>query len=198
MNCEPFRESLSARIDGEASDLSNDLIDDHLATCAACRQWATSVEDVALASRLGPAHPIPDLTDRILANLPQTKPAAVDRWSLPVRWALGAVAVAQIVLTLLPLLFGAHRGTTVHVSHELGTWNIALAVGMLFVAVRPARAWGMLPLVAILVGFLLVISGVDIILGNAMHGRETFHALELAGLSLLRVLAGRPLTRRAP
>lgn len=196
MSCEPFREALSARIDGEATNLSERLIHQHLGACVGCRQWAAVVEELALTARLGPPHPVPDLTIRILANLPQPRPVA-DRWTLPVRWALGAVAVAQILFALLPILFAAHRGATVHISHELGTWDIALAFGFLFVALRPARAWGMLPLVAILVGSLLLISVVDMALGNAVFGRETSHVLELTGLSLLWVLAGRPVVRRA-
>jgi hypothetical protein len=57
-----------------------------------------------------------------------------------------------------------------------------------FAAARPARAWGMLPLVAALVACLLATSVLDVSARNAGFG-ETTHALELAGLGFLWLLA---------
>jgi predicted anti-sigma-YlaC factor YlaD len=70
---------------------------------------------------------------------------------------------------------------------------MGLAAGFLVVAWLPARAWGMLPLVAILVAAMVVTSAVDLVSGHALLGREAVHALALAGLACVWALA-----RRAP
>jgi hypothetical protein len=49
----------------------------------------------------------------------------------------------------------------------------------------------MLPLVAVLVAAMVVSSGVDLVSGHALLGREVVHALALAGLGCLWALARR-------
>jgi predicted anti-sigma-YlaC factor YlaD len=82
---------------------------------------------------------------------------------------------------------------SIHLAHELTAWDMGLAAGFLVVAWRPARAWGMLPLVGVLVAAMVVTSGFDLVWGHALLGRETVHALALAGLGCVWALA-----RRAP
>ena len=76
-------------------------------------------------------------------------------------------------------------------AHELGSWDVALAVGFLFAAWRPARAWGMLPLVAALVVCLLGTTSVDLADGHAHVARELTHVLEVVGLGCLWPLGRR-------
>ncbi len=197
MTCESFREAMSARIDGEAADLPDLFIDDHLGACAACREWVAVADDLVLAARAGGARPVPDLSAAILARVPRPRSAA-DRSKRPVRWALAAIAVTELVLTVPSLVFGGHPGGHVHMAHEVGSWDVALAVGFLVAALRPARAWGMLPLVAAIVGCLLVTTGLDVADGNVVHPRMTSHALQVAGLAALWMLASRPMMRRSP
>jgi predicted anti-sigma-YlaC factor YlaD len=127
------------------------------------------------------------------------RPAAVpDPSRLRLRIALGVVAVLHLALAIPSLFFGDDAGAPVHVAHELGSWDMALSVGFLFAAVRPARAWGMVPLVTALVASLLLTSGLDVSEGQAAVWREAAHSLEIAGLALLWLLARRPMfTRRA-
>src|SRR5215210_8874974 len=116
MTCESFQEALSARIDGEATDLPDLFVDDHLGSCADCRRWVDSAKDLVLAAHASAARPVPDLTAAILAKVARPMPEA-DRWKRPVRWALGAVAVAQLALTLPALVLGGHPGAHVHLAH---------------------------------------------------------------------------------
>jgi hypothetical protein len=48
---------------------------------------------------------------------------------------------------------------------------------------RPARAYGMLPLVAALVGCLAITTGVDLVRGTATLLNESAHLLDLMGLA---------------
>ena len=68
----------------------------------------------------------------------------------PARWALFVVALTQLVLAAPALLLGEDAGATVHVARELGSFDVALAVGLLVAAWQPARAWGLLPVIAAL------------------------------------------------
>src|SRR4051812_42721597 len=77
MACERWREMLSAQLDGEDDPAARPLVDEHLAGCAACREWLDRAAAVNRLTR--PAVPVPDLGDRILAALPvaAARPAGV-------------------------------------------------------------------------------------------------------------------------
>ena len=98
--------------------------------------------------------------DRSAARAPRFDPQAL-------RAGLVALAVVQMLLALPVLLLGRDSGAPVHIAREVGSFDFALAVGFFFVGWRPARAYGMLPLVAALVGCLAVATGVDLVRGAA-------------------------------
>ncbi|OLM32665.1 hypothetical protein Ae717Ps2_3560c [Pseudonocardia sp. Ae717_Ps2] len=87
MDCQGYREVLSARLDGEAADDERAMAEDHLAGCASCRAFTDGADRLGRLARVGPAEPVPDLTDRVLAALgvavpaPAPPPAAVPRLS---------------------------------------------------------------------------------------------------------------------
>ena len=186
MDCEPFRLAISARLDGELPGLDPAVIDRHLAGCAGCRSFASGIIELNRAVRITAADPVPDLTPAILSGigvLPRRS-----RWDpTALRGALAAVALVQLAWGVPALLFG--RGPDTHLARELGSFDLALAVGFLFAAWRPLRAYGMLPLVAALVGFLALTSAVDIAAGRATATPEASHLLELMGLALVWLLA---------
>ena len=184
MECEQVRIALSARLDGEAAPLADDVVDRHVARCAGCRSFASGAQRLRRATRVAPAEPVPDLRASILAA---GTASSVQRRGL--RAGLAGVAVAQLAIAVPGLLLGADAGAPVHVAHEMGSWDVALAVGFLFAAWRPLRAWGMLPLVAALVGCLIVTAGIDVGEGHAAALAETHHLLEIVGLTLLWLLA---------
>ncbi|WP_432278651.1 zf-HC2 domain-containing protein [Nocardia carnea] len=68
------RESLSARLDGEAGQVPAARLDEHLLQCPACRRWSAESAELARRTRLAQGPPAPDLTDRILAFAPEPAP----------------------------------------------------------------------------------------------------------------------------
>jgi hypothetical protein len=138
----------------------------------------------------GPAQP--DLRPDVLATLlqgasePRRALLSLGEW----RVALGVVAMMQLVLAW-PGVLTSDGHASGHLAHELTTWDAGLAVGFLILAALPSRAWGALPLVAVMVVALVGTSVADLVSGHALLGREAVHALEVAGLGCVWVLARR-------
>jgi peptidoglycan/LPS O-acetylase OafA/YrhL len=130
---------------------------------------------------------MPDLSHRV------AKLAAVaDRssTSIVLRLLLAGTAVLIAISSIPPLVFGEDgmdMGMS-HVARHFGAFSMAFAVGLLVVALRPARARTMLP-VAFVVAMALAITAVF----DASEGRVTFlgegeHLPELASLALVWLL----------
>ncbi len=186
MRCDTIREALSARLDGEEPGLDETTIGDHLATCQACVAWSEELTTLHRMVRVREAEAVPDLSAAILG----LEPAASRRGRLgevisPARWALFTVALTQLVLAAPALLLGEDAGATVHVARELGSFDVALAVGLLVAAWQPARAWGLLPVIAALGLVLAGTAVLDVARGTASGLGEAHHVLDLAGLALL-------------
>jgi predicted anti-sigma-YlaC factor YlaD len=94
-------------------------------------------------------------------------------------------------------LFGSDEGAPVHIAHEMGSWDVALAVALLFAAWRPLRAVGLLPFVAVLAAGLLGTAVIDLFNGRAVALTETTHLLELVGALLLWLLTRPPARHRS-
>jgi len=214
MECNAYREAISARIDGEDGGLDPEAVDIHLAACPACRSWAQTATAVTRLARVGPAELVPDLTAQIMAALPQSaqRRARIEvrpQTASPVivaRLGLLMVATAQLFVAI-PALLGNDSGASVHVAHEQGSWALALAVGLLVVAVRPGRAAAMLPVVAALSIGLALTMAVDTSAGRTQAAGEAPHCLAFLGLGLLWLLTREiyngptmrsPRTRRTP
>ena len=87
------------------------------------------------------------------------------------------------------LVLGDDAGLPTHVARHLGSFALALGVGLLFVAWKPERAAGLLPVVAAVVICLVGSSVLDIVQGRAAPGAEVSHATELVGLVAVWLLA---------
>lgn len=198
MDCEHTREAISARLDGEDAGPEVARLDRHLAGCAACTAWAADLDVLHRLVRVRAAEPVPDLTAGILAAAPGRRAAAprVERIS-SVRWALFAIALTQLVLAGPALLLGEDAGATVHVARELGSFDVALAVGLLVAAWQPARAWGLLPVAGALALVMGLTAVLDVVDGTASGLGEAHHVLDLAGVALLWLVA-REVRRDAP
>jgi predicted anti-sigma-YlaC factor YlaD len=189
MRCETIREALSARLDGEASEVGDAVVDAHLQTCRACAAWSEELGVLHRMVRVREAEVVPDLTAAILGAAPGAsampwRAVRAERVSVA-RWALFVVALTQLVLAAPALLLGEDAGATVHVARELGSFDVALAVGLLVAAWQPARAWGLLPVVAALA---IVMGGtaiLDVVRGTATSVGEAHHLLDLAGVTVL-------------
>jgi copper transport protein len=194
MDCEQAREVLSARLDGEETGDDATTVESHVAGCAACRDWLAAAQRLARRSRLSAAPQVSDRTETILSAALADRSAQAgivgrERHRLT-RLGLVAVAAAQLALTVPVLIFGHDHEAPLHVAHELGSFDLALAAGFLAAAVRPRRAPGMLPLVGVAALCLVATAAVDLLGGHTDIVDEAPHLLSVAGWLLLRRLAG--------
>ena len=194
MRCADCLEALSALSDGELGDLERLTVTTHLEGCASCRGYAAQIDQLNRHFRLRPAEAVPDLSGRIVAGAaPAPRPARQPReWA---RYLLVWVGLVQVALAA-PALFGSAAGTSVHAAREVGSFDLAIGVGLLVVAWQPRRAAGLLPMVAALVGALLLTAGFDVAAGRVSLGAEGMHIFDLIGLAGLWALSRSLPTRR--
>lgn len=187
MTCAVAREAISALLDGESSPLEPALLESHLASCAACRGWKEQAHEVTRRARLAAATPAPLPNASLLAAM-RAGDGRRPWWRslLAVRVTLVAVALAQLALSLPELLSGSYRGAPVHVAHEMGALDMALGVGLLVAAWRPARAQGMRALMGCAALLLAVTALIDLLAGRTSLGDEVPHLLVIFGWLLLR------------
>lgn len=184
-DCGSARLTISARIDGEAAGDEIAAMESHLRSCAACQAWEARAHDLRRTVVLRQSAPPADLADRVVARLAGPVTGAGE-W---VRYALGVVAASLVILNL-PLLLGLAEVETAHHGRHLGTFGVALGIGLGWAALRPDRAIGLVPLAAALAAATLVSALVDLGAGRTAAVAEASHLLELAGLALLWTLSG--------
>jgi predicted anti-sigma-YlaC factor YlaD len=184
MTCTQIRIALSALIDGEDPGLPADQASAHLAGCPACQAWHAQAEGVTRAVRVRSVQ-VPDLTEQVLAAVAADRPAPDGRRQV-LRLALAVSAVAQLLLGL-PVLF-AGAGEAVHVSREMASFDVAIAVGYLFAAWRPVRAAALVPVAVALSVCLLVTSTLDVANNGAVLAHEIGHLLAVFQAGLLWAL----------
>ncbi|HEX3540253.1 MAG TPA: zf-HC2 domain-containing protein [Acidimicrobiales bacterium] len=187
MECTTYREAISAAMDGEDPGCRHAEVAAHLAGCPACQAWAEVAGSLTRRARVGVADVVPDLTTSIVAGVgferrPVGSPAVVARLGLLM------VAAAQLLLAVPPLL-GRDAGASIHVAHEQGSWDLALAVGLLVVVVQPRRAASLLAVMAALAGGLALTMAVDIAAGRTNAAAEAPHGLAFLGLAFLWLLS---------
>jgi predicted anti-sigma-YlaC factor YlaD len=192
VECARSQEAVSARLDGELDPEESAALDVHLAGCADCRLAEARLVRVHRLVRVRQAPAVPDLTQAILSRYRPPSPGRGE-W---VRYGLAAVALTELVLAV-PLLVGA-GGDAVHDTRHVGSLSAALAVGLLYAAWKPVRAFALVPIAAVLAVCMAVTAVLDIASGDAAAVGEAHHLLDVAGLVLLWLLAGRPLPRRRP
>lgn len=191
VDCEQAREALSAQLDQEASPTEATAGNAHLGRCPDCRDWWTEIGTVNRVLRVRIAEPVPDIATGVLAHVHPPR-AGRGQW---VRIALAVVAGTELVLAAPRLLLG-EGAASIHDARHLGSFGAAVSIGLLYVAWRPARAYGILPIVTALALTMFVTATVDIVSGRATSLGEAHHVLEISGLVLVWMLAGRPAPRR--
>jgi predicted anti-sigma-YlaC factor YlaD len=203
MQCPRFREAISARLDDEPLGMPARELDEHLARCAGCAAWADDAALLTRRARLAPSPPIPDLTAAVLSALPRELPgtAAAARGRLAdttLRVALAVIAVAQAALAWPVLVSGVGAmSAPVHMAHESGAWNLAVAAGFVAVAAAPRLAAGALPFVGSLAALLVPVTLADLAAGHVHVDRAAAHLLLLGGTALVAVIAWRGAAPRA-
>ncbi|MEI7618626.1 MAG: zf-HC2 domain-containing protein [Actinomycetota bacterium] len=186
MQCDLWEEAISARADGEPNTIDPRLLEAHLSGCLSCRTFAENVHVLRRSASIDLAASVPDLSAHVVKIA-----RANDRGS--VWWVLRlglAVVSAQILVFSVPaLLLGHSQGSDEHSARHLGSFAVAYAIGLLVVALRPAKARGMLPLTASLAGCLAVTAIIDIAEGRVPALTEFRHIPEVIGLVLVWVFA---------
>jgi len=183
MDCDRAREAISARIDDEDSGVPDAVLAAHLSGCAACRAWEQRAHVVTRRARLGGAFLDHDLTARVLAAVPP--PPARPLRGTARRGALVAVAVAQLAITVPLLILGHDHGDGMHAAHELGSFDLALAIAFCVGAIRPALSAGLAWPCCIAAGGLAGTAVLDLTGGQAFGADEAQHLVALAGALLL-------------
>ena len=193
MECGAAREAVSARLDGELNDTASSELDHHLAACAECRRWRDGAHAVTRRARIAIAPIAPGAPASLLATVGESAPTRSLRLSelTQIRLALVGVALVQLILTVPALVLGSDGAAPIHVAHEMGAFDAALAFGFLAAAWRPANARGMHLLVGGIALLLAVTAGVDLATGRTTPAAEAPHLLAVAGWVLLRILAHR-------
>ena len=121
VSCDDAREAISARFDGEKSDISDAILAGHVASCQTCQEFQSNLASLERQVRLRAWKPASEPLVPLLVSLLQsnTRPAstiAVRRrlrrrhnvgWLRVAEWA-GAIAPAA--LAVLALLLGAWGG----------------------------------------------------------------------------------------
>ena len=184
MDCDKVREAISAQIDGEEPHLSARALAAHLDDCAACANWQGRAHAVTRRVRLGGAFLDHDLTAGVLAAIPAVDPART-RLRLAQRGGLIALALAQLAIAVPMLFFGHDHDAGVHAAHELGSFNLALAIAFAVGAIRPALSAGLAWPCGIAAGGLVTTAIIDLIGGQAIGADEAQHLVALAGAALL-------------
>ena len=183
MRCDRFREAISARIDGEETGLPGGVLDEHLRVCADCRAWQQRAHVATRHARLGGLFPGHDLTPRVLAAVPAA--ATGRRRRITQRAGLAAAAVAQLAITVPLLLLGHDHDAGAHAAHELGAFDLSLAIAFAVGAVRPALAAGLAWPCAIAAAGLTGTAVIDLIGGQTPGADEAQHLVAAAGALLL-------------
>jgi predicted anti-sigma-YlaC factor YlaD len=186
VSCEPWRDAISARLDGEDPGLDPALLDAHLTRCPGCRAFAADADGARRGQRVGVAPDVPDLSRRVRKAVAVADRAG--RWSIA-RALLTVVAVQIVAFSLPALVLGDEQGTGSHAARHLGAFTAAYGVGLLVVAVRPARARAMLPVAAVLAGALVITALVDLLDGRVPLVGEAQHLPEVLSVVLVWLLA---------
>lgn len=196
MRCEDCRDAISARLDGEEQPGEAAAVDAHLEGCADCVRFTDRAAHVTRLTRTRTAEPDPDLVAAVVAAAPPPPPRR-DGAVAAARWALGAVGVGQLALAVSGVVAAGatHHGgvelagaSAAHLSHESSAWNLALAVGFLWVATGTSRVPGLVPMIGAFVGVLTALSTLDVLGGRVEGARLVTHGLVVAGLLLLVTL----------
>lgn len=195
MSCAEYRESLSARLDGEDSPAERAATDAHLAGCPACREWFEAAVAVTRLARVAVAPGVVDVTDAVLHAAP--KPRRRRSLVPAARVLLGVFGLAQFLLGAAQISgFDAaqhlHRsigGGAGHLWHESAAWNVAVGAGFGWIALRRARPTGIVPTLTAFVVVLSLLTVNDLIGGRVDVARVLSHSLIVAGYVIILYLA---------
>ena len=140
--------------------------------------------------RVTAAPVVPDLTQPILAAIAAERTEPQDESRLGARACSSpSIGILQLALSVPALVLGEDAGLPVHTARHIGSFGVALAVGFLYVAWKPSRLSGLLPVMTALVACLVGTSIADVIGGTTPVITETQHLAEIVGVATMWLLA---------
>src|ERR1700730_9099193 len=183
MECDRAREAISARIDGEDPGVPDAALEAHLASCQACRDWQQRAHVLSRRARLGGPFLDRDLSGQVLAAIPPAP--ARQRKKLALRGALLAAGLGQLAITVPLLVLGHDHDAGPHAAHELGSFDLALAIAFAVGAIRPALSTGLAWTCGAGSAGLAGTAIADLMGGQAIGPDEAQHLIAVAGAVLL-------------
>lgn len=183
-----MRELVSAAADDELGHQDDQLLADHLDACTSCRVYADRVAQLTRTVRLRAVEVEPDFVERVMERVPTVR-LGRGAWLRP---ALAWCALTIGVTSIRPLFLADLDGAPTHIARHVGASGLALAIGLLYVAWRPHRAAGLLPLVGALIATTAISTVLDTVSGDRSALAEAVHIVELVGMFLLWMVAGSP------
>lgn len=157
--CEQYEELISAGVDGELSPDEQRHLTRHLESCSSCRAFASSVGAMSVQ-----------------------KPPRFERN----RWLRATLLATGIALLVghVPDVVDPTAGADVHTARHQAAFVVGLGIVFAYVAFRPDRAYGLLPVTVVLGAVLVIAVVVDVTAGNTELVLERSHVLELVGMGL--------------
>jgi predicted anti-sigma-YlaC factor YlaD len=182
MDCCETREVVSALIDGEDPGVLRAEADAHLARCADCRSWQHRAHALTRRARLGGPFLDRDLAPEVLAASPPIPARHRDRVQ---RAGLLIVALAQMAITVPLLILGHDHDAGTHAAHELGSFDLAVAIAFTVGALRPTLSAGLAWPCGVAAAGLAGTAIIDMIAGQTFGADEAQHLIAVAGALLL-------------
>ena len=112
------------------------------------------------------------------------------RAGLAQRGGLAVAALAQLAITVPLLILGHDHDAGAHAAHELGSFDLALAIAFAVGAIRPALSAGLAWACGAAAAGLVVTAVADLIGGQTIGADEAQHLIAVAGAALLCWQAG--------
>ena len=171
--CVAAREALSALLDHEEPGVGVAWLTEHVMQCPGCREWHAAAQELSRGTRVAMTPDLPPLRSMILAAVSGDAPAPGPvrrRWSQAPRIVVAACGLLLLWMSAPLLLLGRDPDAGVHPAHELGSFEVALALTLLVAACRPRLAHVIWPLVGLVAVLLVTTALVDL----AHQGRTTW------------------------
>lgn len=196
IDCASVQAALSARLDGEATGLPDDIIDAHLSGCEDCQAYLDSAaslnRQLTFTGMDSPHLVAPDLSAQIFAELePSAKQQHVVRTStdLSGRSLLVVLGIVFIVWAVIPIAHYASTPTPDEVYSaeivDVAAFRLAFGFALFFAAWKPRLVAGMLPIFAAVTMFLLGFGIRDVLLLEATTQKVAAWLLHIAATGAL-------------
>lgn len=179
MSGDKYRDAISAWADGEDPGMPIAEIEEHLRTCESCREFSNRAHELRRRLGMYDAGRVPDLSRKVVDTVAKDDRS---RGHWLTRWLLVATAAGIAAAAVPDFLAG---GANAHAMRHVGAFHLAYAIGLVGVALRPARARTMLGVAVVLVGALVATTVLDVVRGYALLLDESVHLVEVASAFLV-------------